>query len=375
MRTTPILLWLLLQLALPAIPATADERPEKAPGVVTDVPGALVFVEDQHQEFADSYQFAVIDHEFTAVNRGPQPVVIERALAVRDDASVVAEPTVVAPGAAVRIRVRQPLAASLGRAAFRYALITDEPGVSRYRFSLSGFVQSAYDPERSVFDFGMVDRDLGARATIEVASREVDSLELLAATTDGAPIRVETSPTGVMGEALILTAILEPGAPLGTLAGTITLTTTVGHQPTLEIPFSAQIFGDLVPSEHPITFGLVRVSDHVTKDITLTSRSGRAFTIEAIDGGGGPVTTDAAPCAGDGPSDCWVVRLMVGAEAPASLGGTLRVITDRQDETVPLSYGGLVVARDTVIRHLDVDQGQPNDAQRGTEHKTPAWGF
>jgi hypothetical protein len=375
MRTTPTLLWLILQLALPAMPAAADERPEKAPGVVTDVPGALVFADDPHQEFADSYQFGVVEHEFAAVNRGLRPVVIEQALAVRGDALVVAEPTVVAPGAGVRIRVSQPLATSLGRAAFRYALVTDEPGVSRYRFSLSGFVQSAYDPERPVLDLGMVDRDQGARASVELGSREVDRLELLAAATDGAPIRVETSPTGVVGEALVVTAILEPSAPLGTVAGTITLTTNVEHQPTVEIPLTAQVFGDLVPSEHPIAFGLVRVSDHVTKDITLASRSGRAFTIEAIDGGVGPVTTDAAPCSGDSPADCWVVRVMVNASAPTSIGGILLISTDRQDETVPLSYGGLVVGRETVIRQLDAGQDQQDDPQRGTEHKTPAWGF
>jgi hypothetical protein len=367
MRAPSAHLWLLILLACAFARAAADDRPEKAPGVVTDVPGALVFTEDPQQTFADSYQHAVVEHVFTAENRGRHPVTIEQSLAVRGSAEVTAEPAVVEPGGQVKVRVRQPLGSETGQASFRYALITDEPGVSRYRFTLSGFVQSAYDPEKPVFDFGFIDRDRGARRSLEVFSREVDRLELPGVTTGGAAVRVEVARAGIAEEGLLLTAVVEPGAKLGTLSGTVTLTTNVSHQATLEIPLSAQVFGDLVPSEHPIAIGLVRVSEHVTKDIVLRSRSGRPFSVERIEDNGGSLAIDATPCSGEGPSDCWVVRLTAEPRAPMMLGGTLMIITDQEDEAVPLAYSGFVVGRDATIRQLDLGAGDAPPAPRTDE--------
>jgi hypothetical protein len=362
MRACSAPLWLLILLSFAIARAAADDRPEKEPGVVTDVPGALVFTEDPHQRFADSYQHAVVERVFTAVNRGSHPVRVEQAVAVRGRAELDAEPAVVPPGVRLRVRVRQPLGNEIGQAAFRYALTTDEPGVSRYRFSLSGFVQSAYDPEQPRFDFGFVDRDRGARTSIEVFSREVDRLELLRVATDGSNLRLESSRTGVAGEGLRVTAILDPGAPQGTLSGAVTLTTNVAHQPTLEIPLVAQVFGDLVPSEHPIALGLIRVPERLTRDITLRSRSGSPFRVNRVEDLGGTITTDAAPCSGAGPADCWVIRLIVDAASPGMLGGTLRIVTDRDDEPVPLAFGGIIISHDTIIRQLGPDASSvPSD--------------
>jgi len=363
MRPICVALLLLGLLLLPVGKTAADERPEKAPGVVTGVPGSLVFIGDPRQVFADSYQHSVVEHVFTAENRGPHPVTIEQALAVRGSAELTAEPAVIAPGGQLTVRVRQPLGSEVGQTAFRYALITDEPGVSRYRFSLSGFVQSAYDPERPVFSFGFVERARGARSSLEIFSREVDRLELGGVAIDHPAVRVESSRAGVAEEGLLLTAILDPSAPLGALSGTVTLTTNVSNQVTVEIPWSSQVFGDLVPSEHPIALGLIRVSELLTRDITLRSRSGRRFSIDRIEDLGGGVTTDAAPCSGTGPADCWVIRLVVDTASPGMLGGTLRIVTDQDDETLPLSYGGIVIGRDTTIRQLDLGSGSEPSAQ------------
>lgn len=363
MRPICVALLLLCLLLLPVGKTAADERPEKAPGVVTGVPGSLVFIGDPHRAFADSYQHSVVEHVFTAENRGPHPVTIEQALAVRGSAELTAEPAVIAPGGQLTVRVRQPLGSEVGQTSFRYALITDEPGVSRYRFSLSGFVQSAYDPERPAFSFGVVERARGARSSLEIFSREVDRLELGGVAIDHPAVRVESSRAGVAEEGLLLTAILDPSAPLGALSGTVTLTTNVSNQVTVEIPWSSQVFGDLVPSEHPIALGLIRVSERLTRDITLRSRSGRPFSIDRIEDFGGGVTTDAAPCSGTGTADCWVIRLIVDAASPGMLGSTLRIVTDRDDETLPLSYGGIVIGRDTTIRQLDLGSGSEPSLQ------------
>jgi hypothetical protein len=47
-----------------------------------------------------------------------------------------------------------------------------------------------------------------------------------------------------------------------------------------------------------------------------------------------------------------VIRLIVDAASPGMLGGTLRIVTDRDDEPVPLAYGGIIISHDTIIRQL-----------------------
>lgn len=349
-----------------AVSAAADHapgalRPEKAPGVVTGVSGALVIEAPAHAEFPDAYQFSTVEHVFRVVHRGDEPVLIERAVAVGAPAEVEVSSRELPPGGSARVTVRQPLDSSLGMTSFRYALITDEPGVSRYRFSLSGFVQSAFDPERPMLDFGRVDAKRGGEATVEIGCREVDRLELRPASSPPGILALAQERAGLHDEAVLLRAALAEGVePRGLIGGTLLLATNVPHQSLLEIAYRAEVFGDVVPSVHPVDLGLTRVGERTARTVRLRSRTGTPFAVRSVEDPSEAVVVVFYPCGEEAPSPCWDVVLEVAGLEAQPLGGSVLVRFEGEERPLPLSYRGLVVSQDTRIRRLtppDGDEG------------------
>ena len=345
-----------LLLSPPLLVAQQAQRPEKGIGVVTDVPGALVFAEPRHAVFDDAYQHALVEHRFVVSNAGEAPVIIEDAVALKGEAGLEMERSTLAPGESTTITVRQRLGDALGRVAFRYALITDEPGVSRYRFSLSGFVQSAFDPERPTLDFGRVIQGQEARAQVELFSREVDRMQLERMPQGPAYLALQSERRGVEDEGLALLARLLPLAPLGLLWGELALETNVAHQPKLVVTFRAEVFGDVVPSQHPIAFGLVRSGVRVRKQLKLESRSGTPFRVVSVQDDAGLLDVSFSPCGTTSAPDttCWSLELSTLIESPARFGGRLLVGVAGANEPVPLTYSGFVVAPGTRVETINL---------------------
>ena len=75
-----------------------DERPEKAVGARSDIPGALVFVDEPHALFDDVYQFETVERVFVVRNDGSEAVVVEDAISVQGRASVAVDPSVIPAG-------------------------------------------------------------------------------------------------------------------------------------------------------------------------------------------------------------------------------------------------------------------------------------
>jgi len=342
------------------------ERPEKAPGMPSTAPPSLV-IEGPQAGFPDAYPGQEIVRTFELSNTGSRPVRIEAGLALSEGGSVQFEPSVVPPGGRGRVTVRQALAHErLGKVSHRFALVTDEPGVARYRMSLSGFVQSAYEPEQPAVALGMVDRDAGASAALELASREVERLEV--ATLEGAPAWLETSlqRAGLLGENVELRLRGRPGAPLGVARATLRLGTNVPSQPVCLVHVTAQVFGDVYPVRHPLSFDLVRATQPKVAEVELLSRSGAAVAVTSIEDPAGLVTGTALPCPGR--ADCARLRLTALVSDLRPLEGQLQVRLQGLAEPLPLSYVGWVVRPDAEVREL----GSPFAAPAPAPLSTPA---
>lgn len=315
------------------------------PGVA---PPGLV-IEQPHVTFPDDYQGALLQHRFEFRNASAKPVLVQSGLAISGTGTVRFEPALVAPGARGAAYVTQPLQ-GLGRASFRFALITDEPGVARYRMSLSGFIQSAYDPEVARLDFGQLERGQTGQATLELFSREVDALRVLRIS--GAPAYLDVradARAGLADEGVRVHATLRPGAPLGVTSGTLRLETNVGAQPFYELAYTLRIFGDVQPSEQPIAFGLLRAGQEASGEVLLRSRSGVAVSVLSAQDPSGVVEAHSQPCG----SGCARLVLTAYTETTGSLEGTLDVRLAGSDEPLPLRYVGWVVAPQTEVRTLD----------------------
>lgn len=320
---------------------------------VSPATSALVF-DDRHATFGDRYQGSTLEVRYAFSNTGDTPVTITDTFVVDGTGRISVSPRTVAPGARGVAVVLQPLEGQLGNTAFRYALITDEPGAERYRFTLSGFVESAYDPESPTIDFGVVERSSGGAAEVELSSREVASLRVRTPVELPGGITLEAlGPAGESGQGQRFRARLPPGSAPGLVAGSFVLETNVVNQPRLQVYYRANVLGDVVPSENPLQLGITRLGQVLSKEILLESRSGRAFEVERIVDTGGLLEWAVEPCSRAGDA-CRRIVLHMEPTVPLTLTGKLLVHLAGQADPLTLNYRGMVVSPDTVIKTLEV---------------------
>lgn len=323
---------------------------------------SLEFIGDRHTTFSDAYQFSAVEHEFVIRNNAAHPITIVEGIAVSGTGEVIFDPAPVPPGGTTRVRAIQPVGDNLGTTAFRFAVITDEPGRPKHRFSLSGFVQSPYDPERIHVDLGFVDRRNPNTGSFELYSREVEQLRLTTSATDNAHITVEAAPVGFVDEGLEVTATLSSNLPRGLLFGTATLTTNVPSQPRIDFTYTVNLFDDVAPKENPVAFGLIRVGQESIKTIIVESRSGTPFAIDSTDDTIGEILNVSwKPCDGrtGDTSPCFHVQFSLSPEKEQMTSGTANLHISGDPLPVPITVTSWVVSPDTIVKQFG-SESQPS---------------
>jgi hypothetical protein len=336
-----------LQAPAPAPAPAPSPAPSPSPSPSPAV-SALEITEPM-ASFGEVYEGAVLTHRFPFRNRGASPVRIAdlRPLAARGRAT--AHPEVVPPGGEGYVLVEQPTGGRSGLATFRFALRADD-GAPERRLTVSGFIQSAYDPDQPALDLATVAP--GGSGSLELFSREVDRLEVKEILDAPAFVSVDAAGrAGAVQEGVVLRLALRPDAPLGFHSGVLRLRTNVERQPEVAVAWRAGVYEDVVPSESPVDLGVVREGEPFVKAIRLERRSGAPIEVERIDAGETAVKAETAPC--PTPSDsCRVIRLSgVGPATGAPFGGTLGVAVKG---TRPLSvpWSGILVGANTTVKDI-----------------------
>ncbi len=315
---------------------------------------ALTFPQP-HATFGDSYQRTVIEHRYAWENRSDKSFRVLETVAVSGGGELTVEPEVIGPHASGYVTVRQPLGDRLGSTSFRYAIVTDESGGARYRMTLSGFVQSAYDPVSPTLDFGVVDRTSGGSVEFELYSREIDRLELRGVEEKPAFVEViGADRIGVAGEGVLVLASLSPDAPEGHVNGQFVLQTNVPHQPALAVPWRAIVAGSVMATENPFDLGLIEIGSTATKELRLISRDGSPFEVERFEAADPLMFTDG-PCAdAEGPTEglCRSVTVSWEPTGGQRLSGVLQVFLRDQADPIRVKYRGLAVPPGTRVKEL-----------------------
>lgn len=336
-----------------------DPRPEKRSGARGTAEPGLEF-DRPHREFADAYPFGEIRDVFAFRNKTSRPVLIEQAIAVGGSGLAEAVPSVVPPGGTGEVRVIQPLGGDhLGKTGFRYALVTDEPGVERYRFSLSGFVQSAFEPEKPELLFGRLERGQGGALEIQVASREVPRLEIRGF--EGLPPWLELAVAGQAAgdpQGVRIAAKIAGRPPLGWQRGDLQLRTNVPNQALLAVRYAATFYGDVLPSSDGISFGALELGGSYRQTLELKSRRGAPLELRAAADPEGKVKVAIAPCPGR-PEDAACRELILDLAltplaAPGPFSGRIEIAAGGETELLPIPYSGIASPPGTPIRQLAV---------------------
>ncbi len=279
---------------------------------------------------------------------------IEEAIAVEGDARLGGAPAILAPGEEVTVTVEQPLQGMLGVTSRRYALVTDEPGVARYRFSLTGFVESAFEPEIPTLQFGKVGSGLGI-ATVEVVSREVEELQVRPVGPLPGEMAIEVASVEGDPQALTLEAVLAPDAPLGITEGAFLLETNVPTHPELEVRYGYAYYGAVVPERNPLMVLPAEAGTPMEDSFRLVSEE--PFEIVSVEADFEVVTLESTPCAGDSPSSCWTIRFRTPPRAIGPFAGSLEVVVAGESRPLPLRVLGIGIPPGTELKTIDISGG------------------
>lgn len=219
---------------------------------------------ERNAHFTPVFQFQTIRHAFELTNAGDKPLRLLRAEPRSGRGTVSGVPATIAAGASFSITVDLPVGSALGVTSSRFALFTDEPDVERYRFSLSGFVQNAFEPEVSLLDFGDVRRGTKAERTLDLNTRESADWKLTGVA--DAPDFVKVSVNGHSVNATLL-----PSAPLGFVIGEVVLTTSLANQPEVAVSLRGYVAGELQPAARALSLGTVEIGSTASAKLAIRS--------------------------------------------------------------------------------------------------------
>jgi hypothetical protein len=318
--------------------------------------------------FGEAYQGALLTHRFALRNRGSRPVRIAEVRAVSPRGRAAAHPEVVPAGGEGYVEVQQPTEGRLGLASFRFVLRADDG--PELALALTGFVQSAYEPDQPALDLGGTAP--GGSAGLELFSREVDRLEVRSVEAAPPFVSVDTQGrAGPAGEGLVVRLGVARDAPLGFHTGTVRLRTNVPAQPDVPLVWRANVYEDVVPSESPLDLGVVREGQRFAKLVRLERRSGAPLEVERVEAAGADVKVDVEPCP-EPKASCRALRLTgVGPAAGAGLGGALTVaVKDSRPLTLPFS--GVRMGPYTTVKDQGALPASPEKAAAGPQATPPS---
>jgi uncharacterized protein DUF1573 len=325
------------------------QAPAPAPSASPAATAAALELAEPMASFGEAYEGALVTHRFAFRNRGTAPVRISDLRPVSPRGRATAHPELVPPGGEGYVEVEQPTGGRLGLASFRFTLKAGD-GAPERKLTLSGFIESAYDPDLPVVDVGTAGP--GASASLELFSREVDRLEVREIQDAPAFLSVDAQRrAGAAQEGVVLRLGLRPDAPLGFHAGTLRVRTNVERQPEVPVVWRAGVFEDVVPSESELDLGVVREGRPFVKVVQLERRAGGLLEVERVETGDPGVKAEIVPC--PRPSDsCRGLRLSgVGPAAGAPLGGTVTV-APKGSRPFSLPYSAILVGAQTAVKDI-----------------------
>jgi hypothetical protein len=337
--------------AVLAEPPSSPPPPSPAPSP-TPSPAYGLVVEEPIARFGEAYSGTEIAQSFAVRNDSTKPVSIVSVTPNSPPTRIDPLPAPIPSGGRGQITIRQGTQGRVGQVSYRFLLKTDD-GLADRRLSLSGFLQSAYDPDLPVLE-GVVGP--GQTIDLSLASREVERLDVLGVDDAPAFLRVDTSGRGPDG-GVRLRVTPSADAPLGVHRGTLVVRTNVTQQPTIAVPFKLTVFGDIAPEDVPVELGSVREGQSFEKATRLLSRTGQPVEVASVEGAPTGVTVESTSCKEPAPSCRALVFKGVGPAAPSTLAGSVRVrLAGGRDVWVP--YTGLVVKADAIVQQVGREGGK-----------------
>lgn len=298
-------------------------------------------------DLGEHYVFAKTDCQIQVENLGATPVRLSGIAAdLPADSSERTNAEVPAHGR-VYLPVHVTLESTAGLQRHLIRMHTDEPGNPEIRIPVRVFGMSVLD-EQPKIEFGVV--DLGAPAAQRsVTLTSLEASDLAIESVLAKPAWVDVKVSGAK-----LDVSVRADAPLGLRDEFIKLRLNAPHQREAWILVSADIRGDVVPSINPLAMGMIRNSDDNEFRIVLTSRSGKAFDVGAVELEDVRGTVKASNCIPAKAGCRWITFKMAKTQPMGSIKGNLFVSLPNTRQKLKISLRGLLVDKDFQAKPLEL---------------------
>jgi len=299
----------------------------------------------------DTYQFDVQQAEVSVENSLDTPLQID---AVDDDRQQVklVSPSTVPPHARGAVQLSLDVRNDLGFKVYRTTLLGAD-GKPAATAILHTFVQSAFDPDRPVIDFGVVPRRVSTQKTIVLSTLEAANFKLTRIVDAPSWLQAEIGP-----DQKSVAAKLKQERPLGLVDGFIKVETDLKLQQQVWILAKMDSRGLVVPNQNPVDFSLLRQGTGGEQKVRLEETSNRPFAVEGVSIEGTQITSSVEPCV---PDLVWCKSLRLSVPKDIQTGqiwGRAHVRIAGQNADLPIELRGLVIPAKTKI----VDMNDPSQA-------------
>lgn len=317
--------------------------------ILTAVP-AFAQVTVEAQDVGEVYQTNTTHSTIMFNNHGASAVKILSVTPqfVQDSVGKFQFPAVVAPRTSVNIPVIVSSRMDAGYRTHVFSVKTDLPKHVEYRGLVRMFSLSILDDASPKIDLGTVNTDKAPAAkTITLSSREVPDFRIE---------RVIETPDFV-------TATILPDGHTVSIAGKtdagwgrheayvkVALNSKV--QPQAWIDVSADVHGDVIPSQNPVEMGVFR-DTRLPIMVQLKSRDGSAVNLGAVSIHGIKATTTKQACVGNA-QGCAQISVQVAADQPGGqVRGQLLVELPDYHRILPIDMGGLYLPESIKVHSLN----------------------
>lgn len=282
-------------------------------------------------------------HTFTIGNAGTEDLVISAARATCSCTSVALSGNRIAPGKTVTLSAAFDSTDRHGAQAQRIYLQSNDPLTPLAVLTITGILTSGtFDVSRPAIDFPAVERHQGGSATITVYDTLHYGLKVLDVKSNSPYITATLRPPTTEDTSVnTIEVTIPPDAPLGRLNGEIQLTTNHEKRPSMVIPVTAMITGNITCSPAALYLGIVSRGNSRTSTITVSTLAEKPFRIVGIDVSSKALKASASTT---GLAKSHVITVSVAKHAPAGeMRGQVVIHTDDPDQpSVILPVSGIL---------------------------------
>lgn len=269
----------------------------------------------------------------------------------------------VPPHGVAHAKVTLDLQNEVGRLRRYFAFKASDSGDQDLRVSASGFVHSLLDEVRPTLDFGVVDVFSKSEARkLTLSSREVDNLRI-------EKVLDKPSYLDVQLDSYHQSIYVRPigRGNWGIHDDVIKVALNSQEQPSAWIRVKSDFRGEVVPSENPLSLGVLRGVKAEGFRVRLTHRSHQNFKV-------GPVVLDGVignvnvlPCESE--VGCQILDIHVGDTQPMGvIRGMLTVYLPDYKQKLPILLWGIRLRDDTPVREFNA--GKNEDDSEITDRKS-----